>query len=197
MLIIQDVLISDDIIDEEFICDISACKGGCCWKGDYGAPVSTDEEKSILSHLDKIKENLSLESNALIDNKNPFDIFTSENWRGTSLHKDGSCVFMIFDKNGTAKCGIEKTFEAGTIDFQKPMSCHLYPIRVTINKEAEFEAWNYDLWDICSAACDLGKKESVPVYQFLKDPIIKYKGIEFYNELDSAVSFINQNKKCD
>jgi len=101
---------------------------------------------------------------------------------------------MVYDDNGSAKCGIEKTQQIGEIDFKKPLSCHLYPIRVTKQEPASFEAWNYDTWDICSAACHLGKKEQVPVYIFLKDAIIRYKGEEFYEELHQAVLHIKNEK---
>ena len=184
MLIVQDVLISDDVIDQEFICNLSACKGACCWDGDYGAPVTAEEEKTIASILDVIKPNLPLESQKLLDEKGAFDNFAKENWRGTSLHPDGSCVFMTFDEGGMAKCGIEKTQQTGAIEFKKPLSCHLYPIRV--NKQ--------DVWEICSPACDLGKKESVPVYKFLKEAIVRYKGENFYDELDQAAEHMKSEK---
>lgn len=189
MIIIQDVLISDDVIEQEFICNLSACKGACCWEGDYGAPVTLEEESIILSNLDKIRPNLSLESNQLLDEKGCFDEYSESKFVGTTLHENGACAFMTFDDQGIAKCGIEKTFEDGDIDFKKPMSCHLYPIRVNVNEPASFEAWNYDLWEVCSPACELGKKESVPVYKFLKDAIIRYKGEDFYDELDKAVAY--------
>ncbi len=192
MIIIQDVLISDDVVEQEFICNLSACKGACCWEGDYGAPVTSEEQSTILSILDKIRPNLSLESNQLLDKEGCFDTYSESNFTGTTLHNDGSCVFMTFDDNGVAKCGIEKTYEDGDIAFKKPMSCHLYPIRVNINEPASFEAWNYDLWEVCSPACELGKKESVRVYEFLKEAIVRYKGEDFYEELDRAVKYINE-----
>lgn len=191
MIIIQDVLISDDVIEQEFICNLTACKGACCWEGDYGAPVTEEEQSIILSILEKIRPNLSIESNALLDEKGCFQTYSESNFTGTTLHEDGSCVFMTFDENGIAKCGIEKTYESGEIDYKKPLSCHLYPIRVNKNEPASFEAWNYDLWEICSPACALGKKESVPVYQFLKQAIIRYKGEAFYEELEHAVKYMN------
>lgn len=194
MIIIQDVLISDDVVEQQFICNLSACKGACCWVGDYGAPVTKEEESIILSNLDKIKPNLSLESKSLLEDKGCFDVYSKSKFTGTTLHKNGACVFMTFDDQGVAKCGIEKTFENGDIDYKKPLSCHLYPIRINVNEPASFEAWNYDLWEICSPACELGKKESVPVYKFLKDAIIRYKGEEFYEELDEAVKYMNEEK---
>lgn len=192
MIIIQDVLISDDIIENEFICNLSACKGACCWEGDYGAPVTAEEQKVIESILDKIRPNLSIESNRLLDSEGCFVEYSEPGFIGTTLHDDGACVFMTWDQNGLAKCGIEKTFEDGDIDYKKPRSCHLYPIRITVNEPASFEAWNYDKWDICSAACALGKENSTPIYKFLKEAIIDYKGEGFYDELEHAVKYMKE-----
>ncbi len=197
MLIVQDVLISDDVVEQEFICNLSACKGACCWEGDYGAPLLPEEEAIISKELDVIKSNLSVESQKLLEEKGAFDTFAEDKWTGTRLHEDGSCVFMVFDESGSAKCGIEKTQQSGEIDFKKPLSCHLYPIRVNKQEPASFEAWNYDLWDICSPACDLGKKESVPVYKFLKEAIIRYKGEDFYEELDQAAKHMKNETDED
>ena len=192
MIIIQDVLISDDVVQEEFVCNLSACKGACCWQGDFGAPVSSDEEKEILHNLVPIREYLSQESNQLLDEKGCFQTYSDTNFTGTTLHENGACVFMTFDENGCAKCGIEKAYELGASTFKKPISCHLYPIRVVKNEESNFEAWNYDVWDICSEACILGKKESVPIYKFLENAITRYKGEDFFEELDLAVKHINR-----
>jgi hypothetical protein len=193
MIIIQDVLISDDVVENEFICNLTSCKGACCWEGDYGAPVTVEEQSIIMSSLDKIRPNLSIESNQLLDREGCFDQYAEAGFTGTKLHENGSCVFMTFDDQGIAKCGIEKTYERGDITYKKPLSCHLYPIRVNVNEPASFEAWNYDLWEICSPACELGKKESVPVYKFLKEAIVRYKGEEFYDELDQAVNYMKND----
>ncbi|MEE9438630.1 MAG: DUF3109 family protein [Saprospiraceae bacterium] len=195
MIAIQDVLISDDVIDKQFVCNLSACKGACCWEGDYGAPVTTDEQQTLVDILDIIKPNLSIESNKILEKQGAFIDYKEAGFVGTTLHDNGACVFMTLDDNGTAKCGIEKTKEQGQIDFQKPMSCHMYPIRIITNEAANFEAWNYDQWDICSAACDLGKKEQVPVYKFLKNAIIKYKGAAFYDQLENTILHINEHEE--
>jgi len=186
MIAIQDVLLSDDIIKEEFVCNLSACKGACCWEGAYGAPVTPEEEKTILENMDHILPYLSLESRQRLEEHGAFAEYDNGRFRGTTLHDNGACTFMIFDDNGTAKCGIEKAHLAGDIDYKKPLSCHMYPIRVTKNPDAGFEAWNYDKWDICSAACSLGKSEQVPIYQFLKQSIIRAKGQYFFDELHEA-----------
>ena len=109
---------------------------------------------------------------------------------GTSLVNNGPCAFMTKDVNGAAQCGIEQAWRAGEVDFRKPISCHLYPIRVSKNEIAGFEALNYDRWDICSAACSLGAEYQMPVYQFLKEAIIRKYGTEFYEELDAAAGYL-------
>ncbi|HHM20651.1 MAG TPA: DUF3109 family protein, partial [Bacteroidetes bacterium] len=104
---------------------------------------------------------------------------------GTALIDGRDCAFLIFEKNGVAKCGIEKAWEAGVVDFRKPVSCHLYPIRVVKNDKTGFEAINYDRWDICSAACKAGSKAKLPVYRFVKDALVRKYGTAFYEELDA------------
>lgn len=186
MILVQDVLISDDIISENFICNLNACKGACCYEGDYGAPVTKEEEELMTQHKKVIAEYLPQESKDLLQSEGVSQYFEEPKFQGTTLHPDGACVFMYRNEIGMALCGIEKAYKDGNIPMNKPRSCHLYPIRVVQNPEVGFEAWNYDRWDICSAACDLGNKESVPIYVFLKDSIIAYKGEDFYEELDAA-----------
>lgn len=186
MIAIDDVLIADDIVIEHFVCDLTACKGACCWEGDFGAPVLKDEILAIDSNLETIKEELSDESIKLIEEFGWMDRFSDEQWEGTALHPDGSCVFLVKNAIGISMCGIEKAHREGKIDYQKPLSCHLYPIRVTRNPDLGFEAWNYDVWDICSAACTLGDKLKIPIYEFAKDAIIRAKGKDFYEALDGA-----------
>lgn len=196
MLMVQDKLVSDELIEEQFICNLSKCKGACCWEGDMGAPLE-DEELPILKRIyPQVRPFLSEEGQKLIDAEGVYDIFKDEDDTqfGTRLLPDGRCAFLTFTKSGIAQCGIEKAWKAGATDFQKPISCHLYPIRVSKNEIAGFEALNYDVWDICSAACQLGKEQQMPVYQFLKEAIIRKYGVEFYDELDATALFM-QNKK--
>jgi len=192
MIAINDVLVSDDVVQKAFVCDLSSCKGACCWKGDYGAPVTPSEEQEITQALPKIQEFLSDNSIQLLEKVGPFANYNNGEFRGTSLHKSGACVFMTTDAAGIASCAIQEAHHAGAITSQKPISCHLYPIRVTTNIEAGFEAWNYDKWDICAAACHLGKKEQIPIYQFVKSAIVRLKGQAFYDELDAAAKYIHE-----
>lgn len=193
MLIIQDILISDDIIEEKFFCDLSACKGACCTEGDYGAPVEQQEMETIKFYKEIIAENLPDKSKKLLETEDGFTFYKKPKVWGTTCHDDGACIFLTKNELGISVCGIEKTWYEGKIPFQKPISCHIYPIRISRNDIAGFEAWNYDRWDICSAACHKGEKEKMPLYQFVKDAIIRKKGQEFYDELKAAAEHFNED----
>lgn len=193
MIVIGDVLISEEVLTEQFHCQLNACKGACCWEGDYGAPIN-DKEKLILdTNLEKIKSFLPTRSVEYLENNKAYKFYSKPKVWATPCHDDGACVYLTTDEvTGIAKCGIEKAFEHGAIDFQKPISCHLYPIRVSKNDIVGFEAWNYDRWDICNAACSFGKEKQIPIYQFVKDAIIRLKGPEFYEQLDANREYIEQ-----
>ncbi|NJL76059.1 MAG: DUF3109 family protein [Saprospiraceae bacterium] len=190
MLIIQNVLVSDEIIENQFLCNLNACKGACCWEGDFGAPL----EKEELAILDQIyplvKPFLTKEGIKVIESEGAYKYWEEAEEYGTNLVNNGACVFITYDNNGIAKCGIEQAYQAQVIDFKKPISCHLYPIRVAKDEEKNFEALNYDEWEICTAACQAGKKAQLPVYQFVKEAIIRKYGVEFYEELDAAAEYL-------
>lgn len=180
MIIIGETLISEDLFDQEFICNLSACKGSCCIEGDSGAPVSIAEKKQIEENFSLIKPYLSEPSLVDIEKRSGFEIDDDGEWVTTCL-PTGECNFVKRDENGLLSCGIEKSFLDGKSTIRKPISCYLYPIR--IQKVGDYTALNYHRWDICSAACTLGKQEKVAVYQFLKDPLISRFGEDWYNEL--------------
>lgn len=194
MLIVRDVLLSDDIVEKQFHCNLDACKGACCWKGDYGAPVTEKEEKSITKDLSAIKAFLNEKSQQLLEEEETFKDYSKDSFRGTNLHNDGACVFMVTDDKGYAHCGIEIAHRANKSSLKKPISCHLYPIRVSKEEPYIFESWNYDTWDICSAACDKGKENNIAVYEFCKEAIIRAKDESFYEELDAAVKHMRNEK---
>lgn len=189
MLVIQDILVSDDLIVENFMCDLHACKGACCTEGDYGAPVDQHEMDIIRQYIHIIAENLPEKSRQYLALHDGFTFYTEPALWGTKCHEDGACIFLTKNKLGISVCGIEKTWYEGKIPFQKPVSCHLYPVRISLNEISGFEAWNYDRWEICSAACTKGNKEKMPLYRFVKDAIIRKKGLEFYEELDAAAEY--------
>lgn len=192
MLIVQDKIISEDVIEKAFICNLNACKGACCWEGDFGAPLEMEEIEKLNEIIDEVRPYLSQEGLDVIKKKGVFDFYKEENEFGTPLLENGACAFMTKDEKGHAQCGIEQAYNDGKVNFKKPISCHLYPIRVT--ELPEYDALNYDRWDICSAACTLGEKEQVPVYRFLKEALIRKYGDSFYEELEAAATFYLKNK---
>lgn len=198
MIVIQDVLVSEEIIESKFHCDLQACKGACCVEGDYGAPLNKNEMEAIQSHLETIKSNLPQSAIDHIDQNNSgFTYYKEPKTWGTSCLPTGECVFLTKNELGISLCGIEKTWFEGKIPFRKPISCHLYPIRITQNEITGFEAWNYDQWDICSAACTKGAKEKIPLYEFAKDAIIRAKGQEFYEELEAYAQYLEEKNRDD
>lgn len=186
MILIQEILISEDIIKEHFACNLAQCKGACCVEGDYGAPLTNDEISTISEILDTVKPYLSQESIQRIE-KNEF--YTYNKSRGhyeTGLMEDGACVLMGRNELGITYCSIEKAYYDNKVEFKKPISCHLYPIRETDNKQTGFKAMNYDRWDICNAACSKGKKKKIKIFEFAKDALVRKYGQEFYDELEAA-----------
>ena len=183
MIQIDDKLISEDFFSEEFVCNLAKCKGICCVDGDAGAPLDEDETKILDEIYPKIKSYLRPEGIQAIEEQGTYTL-DFEGDLVTPLVNNAECAYVIFDEKGYTKCAIEKAYEDGVIDWQKPISCHLYPIRIT--EYSNFSAINYHEWDICSDACTLGKELGVKVYQFLKKPLIRKYGEEFYQTLSEA-----------
>ena len=182
MLAIQKTLVSLDLLECYFVCDLSACKGTCCVKGDAGAPL-TDEEINLLENIiDDILPYLDEERRAIIGKKGVFEIDV-EGDKGTALLENGCCAFALVDDTGMVSCGIEKAQKAGDIQFKKPISCHLYPVR--IKEYPNCDAVNYNKWDICKSACTCGAKLDVPLYTFLKEALIRKFGVRWYEELET------------
>lgn len=181
MIIIDDKYISDELIEEQFVCNLGACKGACCVAGDCGAPLDKEEVKILKKIYPKITSYLRQEGIAEIEKTGTHTI-DDEYGYVTPIVDKGICAYATIDDHGIVGCGIEKAFNDGIVDFKKPVSCHLYPIRV--KKYETFEALNYDRWDICKPACKNGKSLRVPVYRFLREALIRKYGQEFYQLLD-------------
>lgn len=185
MYIIRDVLVSDEVLDKKFRCDLQSCKGACCWEGDYGAPLA-EEELPVLERIyAAVRPFLTPAGQAVLDQAGAWEYLDDLEEYATPLIDGGPCAYIAYDALGIAQCGIEQAWKEGIVDFQKPVSCHLYPIRAR-KEPAGFEVLNYEHWSICSAACAAGAKENVPVYQFVKDALIRKYGADFYAELDAA-----------
>lgn len=193
MVIIENVLVSDEVLETHFICALDKCKGACCYEGDFGAPLSL-EEKQILDEIyPQIKVYLNSESIEHIGQHGLYKYYREARSWGTELMPDGACVFMTRDKNNIAACGIEQAYKEGVTEFRKPISCHLYPIRVKENVAQHFTALNYDQWEICNAACKLGASQKLPLYQFVKEALIRKFGTQFYEQLDAAYAHLKQD----
>jgi hypothetical protein len=178
---IQDKIVSTQIFERQFVCDLTACKGACCIEGNGGAPVTKEEVDIIEANLDKVLPYMRPEGIAAIEAQGV--VYEDEDFEpATTLVNGKECAFVYFDQTNTAKCAIEKAHREGQIDFIKPISCHLYPIRT--KQFNEYTALNYEKWDICEPACACGEKLDVPVYKFLKEPLIRAFGPEFYKELE-------------
>jgi hypothetical protein len=188
VILIQDILVSRDVVEERFLCQLDACKGACCWEGDFGAPLEAAELDTLTRIYPDIQPFLRREGIEAIEDQGLYTYFDELKGFGTTLLPDGACAYLTFDETGTAKCGIEKAYEAGATDFQKPVSCHLYPIRVSRNEEIGFEALNYDRWDICFAACKAGKKAKLPLFQFVKSALVRKYGQAWFDELEAAAA---------
>lgn len=189
MIQIDDVIVSLDVLKDKFICDLGVCKGACCIEGDAGAPVEQDEVEKLKEVLPIIWDDLDEKAKAVIDRQGV--VYTDEEGDiVTSIVNGKDCVFTCYDEKGMCYCAIEKAYRAGKTDFYKPVSCHLYPIRVA--DYGEFKAVNYHRWEICKAAVVLGQKENVPVYKFLKEPLIRKFGQLWYDELEVAVTELKE-----
>lgn len=184
MFIVEGRIISTEVFTRKFICNLNSCKGACCWEGDFGAPVTEQEIQTIKEIQAVILPLLSEESRQIIQKIGV--VCGDPEYHGmlTPLHTDGACVYLVKNELGIAQCAFEKAWSAGKTSFKKPLSCHLYPIRVTKNAQTDFEALNYDEWDICSAACAKGAEEKMPVFRFVKDAIVREYGQEFYNQME-------------
>ena len=182
MIEIDDKIISREIFQKKFICDLNSCKGACCVEGDSGAPLLKSEIKELEKVYPLVQQYVTEEGKNVIDNTGVY-VIDQEGDLTTPLIDNKQCAF-VFEDNGVSKCSIEKAYAENKINFKKPISCHLYPIRITTYKK--FEAINYEANEICSPACKLGQEMQVSVFKFLKEPLIRKYGKDFYNELEEV-----------
>lgn len=185
MILIENTCISDDVEEQFFVCNLDKCKGACCVEGDSGAPLD-EVELAILDQIyPQVEPYLSEAGKEVIAKEGTY----TTDWEGdfvTPVINGKECAYAIYDKRGILKCGIEEAYNDGKIDYKKPISCHLYPIRVT--KYEQYHALNYDRWEICSPACGFGKELGVPVYKFLKEPLIRAYGTNWYDQLTQEIN---------
>lgn len=194
MLLIQEILVSDALIEEEFVCHLERCKGACCWKGDYGAPLEAAEIDGIAAAMPALADYLDDDAKEEIERHGITQYYDEPKFYGTTLRDNGACVFMRTNDDGIAECTIERAWEDGVTDVRKPISCHLYPVRVSHLPKVGFEALNYNEWSICSPACSLGKLLKKPLYVFVKDALIRRYGQSFFEELDAVAKDIRDDR---
>jgi hypothetical protein len=188
VIVIDKVIISDDVVEKQFVCDLAKCKGGCCEEGDAGAPLDKAELNIIKKVFNKIKPYLSAASLKEIEKKGFYVYHREFGWVTPTLGNDSEiCVYGIREKDGMIKCAFEQAYYDGVIEWKKPISCHLYPIISEKGKHGDYDKMNYEPREkLCNPACALGKKLKVPTYEFLKEPITRKYGEDFYNALDKA-----------
>jgi len=198
MIAIDNVLISDEIVEEQFVCDLAKCKGGCCVDGDAGAPLNDDELKEMDAAFEGILPYLTERSIEELNRQGKYVYNEEFGWVTPTINGE-VCVYAIKDDNGIVKCGIEQAYNDGKVSWRKPLSCHLFPIRIKQSRNKKNEYLNYQpREDLCSAACSLGEKLKVPVYVFLKDAIIRKYGTSFYETLSATADYKKQipDKGC-
>lgn len=188
MFQIGKTIVSEDVIKNDFVCNLAACKGECCIAGEAGAPVEEDEVKILREIYPKVKPFLRKEGIEAIEAQGTH-IETDLGELETPLVNGAECAYVTFTQNGVASCGIEDAYNAGEVSFRKPISCHLYPVRV--EKYTEFAAVNYHRWPICDDACTLGKELQVPIYKFTKDALVRKFGEAWYHELEEVAEHLD------
>jgi len=189
MIEIGKALVSFDVLQKKFCCNLNACKGSCCVHGDAGAPLTVQEAGDIEDYMDELSPYIRAEGLLSIIEQGSF-VFDSEGEMVTPLINEKECAFTVFE-NGIAFCAIEKAYRDEVIPFNKPLSCHLYPIR--IKSFDDFDAVNYDVWDICNPAREEGASKDLPVYLFVKDALIRKYGEEWFEQLDYAARNLDFN----
>jgi len=183
MLQIGKSVISLDVIQKEFCCDIEKCKGACCVDGDSGAPLTPEEATIIETLYPDFEDYLSEENKAEIE-KQGFSVTDSDGDLVTPIVGNNECVFTFTDERGITKCAIERAYFDKKTSFRKPVSCHLFPIRITVYKR--FEAVNYQQLDICQSGRICGKIQGLPLWKYLAEPLTRQYGSEWYEELKYA-----------
>ena len=192
MLEIGNTLISLDLIERFFCCNLDACHGECCIEGEAGAPISKEEYNKLKEILPIVWDDLLPAAKEVI-NESGVGYIDSDGDLVTSIVDGKNCVFTCYGEGGMCYCAIEKAYREGRTDFYKPISCHLYPVRLP--EYPDFTAINYHRWKICKAAEVLGRKEGIRLYQFLKDPLIRRFGKDWYDELVTACeAYLEQYK---
>ena len=192
MIQIDDKIVSQDLFEVLFVCDYDTCKGECCVEGDSGAPLEPGEAEELRRCLPEVRHLLSPVALEVIEEQG-VSYFDEDGDEVTSIVRGRDCVFTTYDEQGRCACALEKVYNEGKTTFIKPISCQLYPVRLT--KYPSFTAVNYHKWSICKCALKLGRKLQVPVYQFLRAPLIRAFGEEFYAQLEEVAALLKAERE--
>lgn len=195
MIFIENTLISDEVIEEHFVCDLAKCKGGCCEDGDAGAPLANNELDQLVDNYEAIAKYMTREGKQEIEKQGKYVYDKTFGWVTPTIN-NGICAYGFKDKSGIILCAIEQAYLNGEVQWKKPISCHLFPIKVSKSKQdPDLEYVNYiPREDLCNAACTLGNTLKVPAYVFLKDALIRKYGTEFYETLDATAKHIKEQQ---
>jgi hypothetical protein len=194
MIAIDNILVSDEVVEEKFVCDLTKCKGGCCEDGDAGAPLEVEELNHLINFVDVVKEYMTAEGIKEIEKSGKY-IYNQEFGWVTPTVNGKICAYGYRDKQGIIKCAIEQAYNVGKIGWKKPISCHLFPIRIKKSKGGQTEYVNYEpRKDLCTAACKLGKKLKVPAHVFLEEAIVRKYGEEFYKTLEATAKYMKESR---
>ena len=194
MIVIDNILVSDEVVSEQFVCDLSKCKGGCCEDGDSGAPLTDEELINLRDMVEEVKPYLTPEGIKVLEDEGLYKYDQEFGWVTPTI-AGRMCAYGFRDQQGIIKCGIEQAYRDKKILWQKPISCHLFPIIITGSKRRDLEYVNYEPREsLCKAACRLGKQLKVPVYDFLKEALIRKYGNDFYSALEKTAMHIKKDK---
>jgi hypothetical protein len=194
LIAIDNILISDEVLSEQFVCDLNKCKGGCCEDGDSGAPLTNEELEFLRDVVDEVKPYLTPEGIKVLEKEGLYRYDQEFGWVTPTIGGK-MCAYGFRDKYGIIKCGIEQAYLEKKISWKKPLSCHLFPVKITRSKRQNQEYVNYEpREDLCKAACTLGKQLKVPVYIFLKDALIRKYGPDFYSSLEATAQYKKKGK---
>ncbi len=193
MIIIGETLVSEELFEEFFVCDLSACKGACCVEGESGAPLEKEELDRIEEIYEDVKPFMRPEGIAAIEKDGLYQLDSDGDLVTTLVGHHGACSFVTYDEKGIAKCALEQAYLAGKTNWKKPISCHLYPVRLATLPD--YIAVNYHRWHVCEPACDCGLALKVPVYKFLKEPLTRKFGTAWFDEMELVADALKREEQ--
>jgi Protein of unknown function (DUF3109) len=192
MIIIGETLVSEELFENHFVCDLNACKGACCIEGDSGAPLEAEELTNLEEVWEMVKPYMRPEGIKAIEELGLYQMDGDGDLVTTLVDGNKECAFVIFDSSGVAKCALENAYNDGKTNWKKPISCHLYPVR--LQQLTAYMAVNYHRWGLCDPACALGSQLKVPIFKFLKEPLIRKFGEAWYEEAELVYTAMQSEK---